>query len=170
MKKLLLSLLMPIALIGNMAIAADAISVEEGTAWARATPPGARNTAIYLTLINQGTTDTFLTRVSAVISDVPLSDRIELHTHTQVDGLMKMHEVEHVVVPAGHMAKLAPHGDHIMVMDLKQSLKEGDEVELTLTFEDGTTLSLMAPVRKQGPVSDMHHTGAKKKHGKHKNY
>jgi periplasmic copper chaperone A len=57
-------------------------------------------------------------------------------------------------LPAGQAVQLAPGGYHVMLMDLKQQLKGGDSVPLTLVIEDKDgkreTLELKAPVRALG--------------------
>jgi len=163
MKKLLITL----AYLCATAHAADNIIVAEDSAWVRATPPGVSTTAIYLTLNNAGATDIKLT---AATSDI--SERVELHTHKHVDGVMKMQQVEFIAVPEKDKAALAPHGDHIMVFNLDQTLKPGDMVSLTLTFDDGSERVIEVPVRKEAPSGDhMQHTGTEAKSDKqHKDH
>jgi copper(I)-binding protein len=50
-------------------------------------------------------------------------------------GVMKMRAVARLDLPAGKPVKLQPGGYHVMLMDLKQPLKKGDLVPLTLKFE-----------------------------------
>jgi copper(I)-binding protein len=63
----------------------------------------------------------------------------------------KMSNVAKLDVPAGKGLTLAPGSDHIMLMDLKQGLKKGDTVPVTLTLEGKNkkvqTLVLNAEVR-----------------------
>jgi len=142
----------------------NTVTISEHSAWVRATPPGARTTAIYLTLSNTGSSDMKLVAASAEISE-----RLELHTHKHADGMMKMQQVDFIALPSGSEALLAPHGDHIMVFDLSEPLKEGEMITLTLSFGDGSEQVVEVPVRKEGPAdSQMRHT--KNKHDKHKNH
>jgi len=68
-----------------------------------------------------------------------------------VDNVMKMRQVPGIEVPPGKTVELKPGGYHVMLMDLKQQVKEGQTVPLTLTFEgpDGKRqdLQVQAPVR-----------------------
>jgi copper(I)-binding protein len=115
------------------------IHVEE--AWARATPPGARTGAIYLTLVNDGETD------SLVAAATDAADRAELHTHVHENGMMAMRQVETIEVPAGGQARLKPHGDHVMLFGLRGPLVAGEVLRLTLQFEVGEPQTIEVPVR-----------------------
>jgi copper(I)-binding protein len=110
-------------------------------AWARATPPGARTGAIYLTLVNDGAAD------SLVGATTGAADRAELHTHVHEDGMMAMRQVAAIEVPAGGEARLRPHGDHVMLFELRGPLVTGEWINLTLEFEAGDSLTIDVPVR-----------------------
>ena len=60
---------------------------------------------------------------------------------------MQMRQVEKIDIPAGSATKLEPGGLHVMLIGLVQDLKPGDEVSITLTFEDGSKTTIVAPVR-----------------------
>lgn len=134
--------------------------IAQGSAWARATPPGSTTTAIYFTLLNHSDSDISLTSASADISD-----RLELHTHISNDGMMKMQQVNSIIVPARGQATLKPHGDHVMVFNLAEQLENGKEVSVELTFSDNTTLNLTIPVHKEAPTGD---ASIQQEHHKHK--
>ncbi len=146
-------------LFGTVLSATDGIMIAEKNAWARATPPGSKTTAIYLTLMNHSNSNISLTAVTANISE-----RVELHTHAEKDGLMKMQQVSSITVPAGGQVQLKPHSDHIMVFDLQEQLEVGKDVNLELTFDDGSTRTLSVPVFKQPPSG---HNAEEHKHMKH---
>ena len=61
-----------------------------------------------------------------------------------------MRPVENIPVPANGQTALEPGGYHIMLIDLRQPLKEGANVPLTLTFEKAGTVTLQVPVVKAG--------------------
>ena len=69
---------------------------------------------------------------------------------------MKMRPVENgLTIEPGKTVKLAPGGYHLMMMDLKQPLKRGDKVPVTLEFEKAgkVTVSLdVGGVGAQGPA------------------
>lgn len=81
----------------------------------------------------------------------PVAGLVEIHEMRMQDNVMRMRAVAGIDLPAGKTVELRPGGLHVMLMDLKRPLQEGDTVPLTLTIEakDGTrsTLELQAPVR-----------------------
>lgn len=97
----------------------------------------------------------------------PLAGVVEIHEMKMEGNVMKMAAVAGLDLPAGKTVELKPGGYHVMLMDLKQPLKAGDTVPLTLTVEgkDGKkeTLELKAPVRALGaaPTGAMDHGGMK---------
>lgn len=110
--------------------------------YARAVPPGQPNSAIFMQLQNKDSKAHALVKASSSASEV-----VELHTHLNEGGVMKMRKVEKIDLPAGETVALKPGSFHIMLIGLKKPLKAGESVDLTLTFEDGTTLATSAPVK-----------------------
>ncbi|MES9970245.1 MAG: copper chaperone PCu(A)C [Candidatus Thiodiazotropha sp.] len=130
--------------IGQTAVAgsvADGIMVEDP--YVRAVPPGQPNSASFMVLHNKGEKGSALMSAST-----PAADVVELHTHTMEEGMMRMRKVEKIDLPAGEMVKLQPGGLHVMLIGLKQKLVPDEKLTLTLTFEDGSSLQVDAPVRK----------------------
>ena len=138
-----ISLLVMFIALGGPTTALAELTVEGG--WARATPPGARTGAIYLTLRNDGEAD------SLIGAATEAADRAELHTHVHENGMMAMRQVSAIHVPAGGEARLAPHGDHVMLFGLHAPLVAGEVLSLTLEFESGAPLSVEIPVRDGRP-------------------
>lgn len=99
--------------------------------------------AIFLEIMNHADNDD---RLIGVASDV--AEKVELHTHKQAtDGVMRMSAVpEGVAIPALQSHSLKRGGDHIMLMGLRQDLKDGDMIHLTLTFERAGEVKLDVPV------------------------
>lgn len=79
----------------------------------------------------------------------PLAGRVEIHEVTsEGTGAKTMRpKAGGIAVPADGTHDLVPGGDHIMLMDLSQPLKPGADVDLTVMFEDGSTLPVTAQVR-----------------------
>jgi copper(I)-binding protein len=147
MKHIILSLLLTSLAFVTPLYAQDAASgmeVVEG-AWVRSTPPNMKVTAGYLSLRNTTDTDRRLVGARSTVSD-----RVELHTHIHdmQTGMMQMRHVEAIELPAGETVALEPGGHHIMIMNLQSDLQPGVDVPLTLEFDDGSTLDVMAPVRR----------------------
>lgn len=121
--------------------AADAVQIEG--AFARAVPPGQTNSAAFMNLTNRGDADHSLTTAESNASKV-----VELHTHLMEEGMMKMRRVEKIDLPAGETVRLQPGGLHVMLIGLERQLAEGENVDITLVFEDGSRSTLTAPVKK----------------------
>jgi copper(I)-binding protein len=101
-----------------------------GHPWARATPGQLANGAAYLTVTNSGKETERL-----VSAETPVAAKAELHVHLMEDGVMKMRPVDGVDIVPGTPIELKPSGLHIMLLNLKAPLKEGDLFPLTLTFQ-----------------------------------
>jgi copper(I)-binding protein len=115
--------------------------------WARATPPAAQTGAIYFTLHNAGHSDDRL-----IAASTPAAKKAELHTHIMDGNIMKMRQVEAISVPAGKDVRLAPGGYHVMLMGLNGPLKQGSEIQLTLTFEKAGKVTVTTPVMAAGAM------------------
>ena len=118
------------------------VSVQD--AWVRATVPQQKATGAFMRL-------TAAQDMRLVSASSPAAGVTEVHEMKLVDNVMKMRAVPVLDLPAGQAVELKPGGYHVMLLDLKVQLKEGDSVPLTLTIEnrDGSrqTLEVKAPVR-----------------------
>ncbi|WP_029012923.1 copper chaperone PCu(A)C [Niveispirillum irakense] len=134
----------------GMAHAADGVSVSEP--FARATAPSAKAGAAFLTLSIASGEDKLLSVAS------PVAEKVELHNHIMEDGIARMRAVDAIPVVAGTPTALKPGGLHIMLIGLKQQLKEGDTVPLTLRFEKAGDVVVAVPVKGAGvrPGGDDH--------------
>ncbi len=102
-----------------------------GHPWSRATPAGAKVGGGYLTIENTGSAPDRLVSIS-----VPFAARSEVHEMSMNNGVMTMRPLDNGVdLPPGGKVEFKPGGYHIMFMDLKQPLKQGDMMKGTLTFE-----------------------------------
>jgi len=99
--------------------------------FARATPPGARTGGAFLTIRNAGAKADKLVGVAS-----PAAGTAEIHSMAMEGNVMRMHPVVALDVPPGSTVALRPGGFHLMLFDLKQPLRAGDVVPLTLTFEN----------------------------------
>ena len=104
--------------------------VEVVKAWARASAGMAKNGGAYLTVLNGGKEGDRL-----VAAEAGIAKKVELHTHINDNGVMKMRQVDGIDVPAGKGVMLKPGSYHVMFMGLNNPLKEGEKFPLTLTFE-----------------------------------
>ena len=119
------------------AVIADArAAINITAAWTRATPGNATNAAVYLRISNNGTEPERLIGVRAA-----MAERAEIHT-----GGATMAAVEGLDVPAGETLAFAPNDNHIMLIDLRAPLLEGDSFLVQLEFEKGGSQTIAVPV------------------------
>lgn len=128
-------------------------AVRIGHPFSRATPPGARVGAGYMTLENGGTVADRLVSASS-----PRAGAVEVHSSDMTDGVMRMRRVEGgLAIPAGATVTLAPGGGlHLMLMNLAEPLRAGERVPLELRFEHGGTVQTELAVEAMGGGADPH--------------
>jgi copper(I)-binding protein len=115
-------------------------------AWSRATPGGAKIAGGYLTIENKGTAPD---RLISGAGDV--AGRVEIHEMAMNNGVMTMRPLDKgLAIEPGKTVKLAPGGFHLMLMDLKNPLKQGDKVPLVLVFEKAGKVNLSLDVQGVG--------------------
>jgi copper(I)-binding protein len=93
----------------------------------------------YMTLHNSGDTEAVLTAAAS-----PGCGMLMLHKSQDDSGMAMMMDMQSVTIPANGSVTFAPGGYHLMCMQPK--LKIGDQLPVTLTFQDGSTLSTTMPV------------------------
>jgi copper(I)-binding protein len=127
MKTSIHSLVIALALAGTPA--ADALAqTTVKDAWIRGTVPAQTDTGMFgkVTSTSGG---------KLVAASSPAAGLVEIHEMTMVDNMMRMRPVAGVDLPAGKPVELKPGGYHVMLMQLKQQLKPGDTVPVTLVIE-----------------------------------
>lgn len=128
-----------------LAGAADNVSVQDP--YVRLAPPNAPATGAFMVIKNNGDQE-----VKVVKADNPMSKATELHTHLNEGGVMKMRPVAAIEIKAKGEAVLKPGGLHVMLIDLKAAMQEGDSVPITLTFDDGSSKQVDAKVVRPSPA------------------
>jgi copper(I)-binding protein len=117
-------------------------------AWSRATPGGAKVGGGYLTIENKGTAPDRLIGGSADIAP-----KVQVHEMSMNNGVMTMRPVEGgLVIEPGKTVKLSPGGFHLMLLDLKGPLKQGDKLPITLEFEKAGKVSIVLDVESIGAM------------------
>jgi copper(I)-binding protein len=138
--------LLSLVLLASPALA----QVEVKDAWVRATVKQQKSTGAFMRL-----TAAQSARVVQITS--PVAGVAEIHEMSMVGDMMRMRPVPALDLPAGQTVELKPGGFHLMLLDLKQTIKEGDVVPITLVIEgkDGkrTSVDLKLPVR---PITAAH--------------
>lgn len=112
--------------------------------WVRATVPQQTATGAFMRL-----TASRDLRLIAARSDV--AQNTEVHEMAMQGQMMRMRQVPALPLPRGQAVALAPGGYHVMLIGLKRPLSAGEQVTLTLVFEDASgkrsEQAVQAPVR-----------------------
>ncbi len=112
-------------------------------AWVRGTVAGQMATGAFMKL--QSAKDARLLEAASPVAGV-----VEIHEMALENNVMRMRAVPALPLPAGRTVELKPGGYHVMLMDLKQQMKEGEVVPVTLVVETAgrrETIEVKAPVR-----------------------
>lgn len=133
---------------------AHADSVQVSNVWMRATAPGQKVAGGFMDLTANA--DMRLVGGSSLVCG-----RVELHTMRMEGGMMVMRQVPDIPLPKGQTVSLKPGGLHIMCIDLKQPLKPGERVPVSLQLRSSggqeQRLQLEAEVRAAGEGRPMQH-------------
>jgi copper(I)-binding protein len=142
-------LLLPAVLL--LIAAGDAPQFQIDHPWARASAGAAKTGAAYMTITDQGAPDR-LTGVST-----PVAAAAELHESMANMGTMKMRPLAGLDLRPGKPVTLAPGGYHVMLVDLKAPLKQGDTFPLTLQFEHAPPMTVTVTVEALGAGAGSQH-------------
>lgn len=134
-------------------VQAHGVKIEQP--WVRATPKGAKVAGGFGIFINPGPADRLLSA-----SFPAVTDRTEIHEMAVANGVMTMRALpKGIEIPAGGKLELKPGSYHLMLMDLKAPIVEGQKLTGTLVFEKAGPISVTFPVMAigaPGPMQDSH--------------
>lgn len=145
MKKVLCSLLLILsssslfAAEPQSALAADNIVIK--TPEVQVVSTGPSSAEVFMELDNKGTTP-----IALVAANSPVAVQTQLHTTVHKKGGDTMRQVREIVVKPKGDTELQQGGLHVMLMGLKQSLKQGDAIPVLLVFADGSSMTINATV------------------------
>ncbi|MYN14420.1 copper chaperone PCu(A)C [Pusillimonas sp. TS35] len=129
------------------------VSVED--AWVRGTVSGQQATGVFMTLKSK-------TDAKLVAADSPIAGTVEIHEMAMDGNVMKMRQIPSLALPAGQTVMLKPGGYHIMLLDLKQPIKAGEKIPVSLVVEAASgkreTLQIEAAAQELGG-GNMHRGG-----------
>lgn len=112
--------------------------------WVRATVPQQKATGAFMQLKADQS-------MRLVAGKSPVAGVVEIHEMAMDNGVMKMRQIPGIEIPAGQTLALKPGSYHVMLMDLKQQVKDGDTVPITLEFvgldNKKHTMEIKAPAR-----------------------
>jgi len=133
-------------LLAMLALAAFAAHAQTTVkdAWVRGTVAGQKATGMFAQV-------TSTAGGKLVAASSPVAGVAEIHEMVMDGNVMKMRAIAGLELPAGKAVELKPGGYHVMLMDLKQELKAGDAVPVTLVIEAAggkrESVELKAPVK-----------------------
>ena len=144
MKRLLVCVLTFVLVLSGCGAPVKA-EIEVSDAWARPAAQG-DNGAVYFVIRSSAADE-----IVGASSDV--AEAVEVHESTMSGDVMEMHHAPSVPLGAGEEVIFEPGGLHIMLVGLKQELKAGNRIDVTLHFKNQEDLKLIAVV-KDGPASE----------------
>ncbi|MTW17371.1 copper chaperone PCu(A)C [Rhodoplanes serenus] len=128
-------------------IKAGALRIE--TPWSRATPGGAKVAGGFMSITNTGSEPDRL-----IGGAMPRAGRFEVHEMKTENGIMTMRPLaDGLVIPPGATVTLKPGSYHVMFMDLKEPLKDGETIEGELRFEKAGTVTVRYAVQPIGATT-----------------
>jgi copper(I)-binding protein len=130
-----------LAVLAGSAGAQQSSTMEVQHAWARAS--AGTTGAAYFIVTNKGSAPDRL-----VAAATPVAGEAELHESKSVFGIMQMRPLGPLDIAPGQSAELKPGANHVMLMGLKQPLKEGDSFPLTLSFEKAGDVEVTVKVER----------------------
>lgn len=133
---------------GAQAGNAQAGSIVVRDAWSRATPGGAKVGAGYFVVENAGTTPDRL-----LGAEVEVAGRAEIHQTSESGGVSRMQPVESLAAAPGSRIEFRPNGYHLMLVDLKRPLAQGERFRGSLVFEQAGRVPVEFEVRGIGAGS-----------------
>lgn len=124
--------------------------------WTRETAPGQAVGGGFMTIANRGSQADRLLSASS-----PAARQVQIHTVAMDGGIMRMRPlVQGVAIPAGQAVALKPGGYHLMLIGLKQPLRHGTTVPVTLQFQRAGALRVelaVQPIGATGPAQGHDH-------------
>ncbi len=121
--------------------------------WGRNSPKAAANGAFYMTITNNTDADEKLLSAAADVCSV-----VELHEMYMAENdVMGMRPVPDgfITIPAGQTVELKVGGLHVMCIDKTRALEVGDEISLTLNFENAGERTVTVEIRETEEAVDM---------------
>jgi periplasmic copper chaperone A len=117
-------------------------------AWTTAGGQSGGETALYMTVINRGSTPDTLTRVRC-----PVAWASEPRTTDRGEGGTISRTIKSIAIPSDTQVKLEPGGFHVALLQLKEPLREGETFTCAVTFKSGST---DVPVRVSAAAGTLH--------------
>jgi len=120
-----------------------AAEIEILNATVRQPLPGRTVSAGYFSIQNQSRQ-----QIDVIAASSPWFEKVELHQHRFVDGMMRMESVDSITIPAAQTIHLQPGGLHLMLFKPKRDLQLDQQVPIELQLADGHKIAISAVVTK----------------------
>ncbi len=120
------SLCAAVIALSPVVVRAQQVGVQD--AWVRATVAQQRASGAFMKL-------TAPAAMKLVGARSPAADIVEIHEMAMIGDTMKMRAVKAIELPANKAVALEPGGYHVMLIDLRKQISDGDAVPITLVFE-----------------------------------
>lgn len=114
--------------------------IEIKDAWLRTGAEGL-NSALYFKIENNSKKPDTLYKVSSDIAQ-----HIMMHETYKKNDMMGMREIKDIVVKPNSSVEFKPGSYHVMVMDLKRDIKQGDMIDFILYFKSAGKINIKAAV------------------------
>jgi periplasmic copper chaperone A len=124
-------------------LAAQGTRVAASGSWVKLPAPGESGAMAFVAIENPTMYGIYVTSATA-----DAAGKVELRDGSQ-SGDARLKPIEFISVPAYDRVDMGPGGIHLMLIDLKRPLKEGDRVVLMLSTDNARTLEVAAIVRKE---------------------
>ncbi|MFZ0453056.1 MAG: copper chaperone PCu(A)C [Ignavibacteriaceae bacterium] len=115
--------------------------IEVKEAWLRTGAEGL-NTALYFKIESHSDKPDTLYKVSSDIAK-----HVMMHETYMKDGMMGMREIKDIIVKPDSSVEFKPGSYHVMVMNLKKDLKQGERIDFVLHFKSAGDVNIQAEVQ-----------------------
>ncbi len=122
-----------------------------GHAWMRPVPKGVKVGAAYMPLLNWGADD------ALIAASTPVAEKVEFHNTVKNGDVYEMRQESKVELPKGQPVAMNPKGRHIMLFGVKNEIKPGDKVPLTLEFAKAGKIVVELWAEENAPAHETGH-------------
>lgn len=127
--------------------------MEAREVWVRSAQQGENGAAYFILHNYSGAADALLS------AECTCAKAVEIHQSMESSGgVMQMAPLESVPLEANAEVRFEPGGLHLMLVNLQQDLKPGDEVIIILHFKHHPDLKITAPVQEESGQSQNQHS------------
>ena len=116
------------------------VNIKVEDPWVRGTVMGQQATGAFMRITAEK-------NARLVAAKSPVAGLVEIHEMAMENNVMKMRQIPGLDLAAGRAMELKPGGYHVMLMELKQTMKGGEQVPITLVFEDDAKKRFEVPVK-----------------------